>query len=236
MKTVDEWLQAFNLLYNNIASDKAPGLEPYEISKFLTDAQLSIVIALYKGSFGNAFEATEDNTEYLSTLVRQASVSDGTISGSEVAPHIVDGSVVYKLPDDILFRTLELCKITKDCRGVESNLTVAVVPVTQDEFQRTVRNPFKKQNRDRVLRLSMADNTSTDGTYSQVLYSELVSDYPITDYIVRYICRPKPIILEDLVLMSIDGEKNAQTCLLPESLHQTILAEAVRLAKASWVS
>lgn len=236
MKTVDEWLQAFNLLYNNIASDKAPGLEPYEISKFLTDAQLSIVIALYKGSFGNAFEATEDNTEYLSTLVRQASLQDGTISKSDTAPHIVEGSVVYKLPDDILFRTLELCKITKDCRGAESTLTAAVVPVTQDEFQRTVRNPFKKQNKDRVLRLSSADNISGDGGYKQVLYSELISAYPIDDYIVRYICRPKPIIIEDLVLLSIDGERTAQTCMLPESLHQTILAEAVRLAKASWIS
>lgn len=236
MKTVDEWLQAFNLLYNNIASDKAPGLEPYEISKFLTDAQLSIVIALYKGSFGNAFEATEDNTEYLSTLVRQASVQDGSIAKSDVAPHIVEGSVVYKLPSDILFRTLELCKITKDCHDKESILTVAVVPVTQDEFQRTVRNPFKKQNRDRVLRLSSAANASGAEGYEQVLYSELISDYPIADYIVRYICRPEPIILEDLVLLSIDGKQNAQTCLLPESLHQTILAEAVRLAKASWLS
>lgn len=236
MKTVDEWLQAFNLLYNNIASDKAPGLEPYEISKFLTDAQLSIVIALYKGSFGNAFEATEDNTEYLSTLVKQASVKDGTIAEVTKASHIVEGSVVYQLPDDILFRTLELCTITKGCRDTSSEFTVAVVPVTQDEFHRTVRNPFKKQNRDRVLRLSMANNASTDGEYSQVLYSELVSDYPISDYTVRYICRPKPIILEDLGLLSIDGETTAQTCLLPESLHQTILAEAVRLAKASWIS
>lgn len=236
MKTVDEWLQAFNLLYNNIASDKAPGLEPYEISKFLTDAQLSIVIALYKGSFGNAFEATEDNTEYLSTLVRQASLQGGTISKSDTASHIVEDSVVYELPSDILFRTLELCKITKDCHGAKSTLTATVVPVTQDEFHRTVRNPFKKQNRDRVLRLSSADNVSEDDAYKQVLYSELISDYPITDYIVRYICRPKPIILEDLGLLSIDGEQTAQTCVLPESLHQTILAEAVRLAKASWIS
>ena len=45
MKTCEEWSLEFDLLYNNIASDKAPGLNEYEKSVFLTRAQETIVVA-----------------------------------------------------------------------------------------------------------------------------------------------------------------------------------------------
>ncbi len=236
MKNVTEWAQAFNLLYNNIASDKAPGLEPYEISRLLTDAQDTVVTGLYSGVFGSAFEATEDVTAALESLVRQCSgirVDDNSLVNRY---KVSDDSVLFKLEpeDDIMFRTLELCDIENGCGSVER---VAVVPVTQDEFWRTIRNPFKKQNGRRVLRLSFADAKNGAETYSVVKYSELVSDYPISSYLVRYISRPKPIILEELPEgLLINGERDAQTCLLPEPLHQTILNEAVRMAKAIWTA
>ena len=71
MKTVDEWSVEFDRLYDNIMSNRAPGLEPYEKSMFLTRAQEAVVIALYSGTLGEAFESTEAVTKYLSTLVRQ---------------------------------------------------------------------------------------------------------------------------------------------------------------------
>ena len=56
-------------------------------------------------------------------------------------------------------------------------------------------------------------------------------------YIVRYLKKPEPIILEDLEDgLTIDGQNEAKTCMLHESLHSTILNEAVRLAKAIWIS
>ena len=39
----EEWLQRFDLLYNNITSNQAPGLNPYEICVFLTKAQDEII-------------------------------------------------------------------------------------------------------------------------------------------------------------------------------------------------
>ncbi len=229
-------MQAFNLLYNNIASDKAPGLEPYEISRFLTDAQNAVVVALYRGTLGAAFESNEEVTAYLDTLVMQC--SGKKISQEEMSPvlsqlRIDEHSTIFELDQtngDVLFRTWEGCKIASSC----GDILVPVIPVTQDEYWRTVRDPFKKQNDRRVLRLSYA-SASTAEDFSVIKYSELVSDAEIKSYSVRYIRRPSPIILETPPTgLSIDGQSTVMTCILPEPLHQTILAEAVKMAKAIW--
>lgn len=235
MKNVTEWAQSFNLLYNNIASDKAPGLEPYEVSRLLTEAQDTVVVGLYRGTYGSTFEASEDATAYLDTLVQQCAGKLVTDESLNERMKVSDKSVLFRLEPkngDILFRTLELCDIKNGCGGIER---VVVVPVTQDEFWRTSRNPFKKQNGRRVLRLSFSTSKAGAEDYSSVKYSELVSDCEIDRYVVRYISRPEPIILEELPEgLSINGRNKTQTCLLPEVLHQTILAEAVNMAKAIW--
>jgi len=227
MKTTEEWLQAFNLLYNNIASDKAPGLEPYEISYFLTAAQEAVVVALYNGTLGESFESTEEVTSYLSPLVKQAELTPETnVNGKPtLSPH----SVLFKTKDDILFRTVEYCMLTDTCH--KQPVQVAVIPVTQDEYFRTINNPFKRPNSRRVLRLSYTDEATA--------YTELIrdggNDTTILSYNVRYVSKPKPILLENLQAgLQINGETKRSTCLLPETLHNTILAKAVEMAKATW--
>lgn len=233
MKTVEEWSAEFDMLYNNITSNQAPGLTEYEKSKFLTDAQEAVVVMLYNGTLKNSFEETEEVTDYLSTLVKQA---DGILRDGDGYSHIVDGTKIYQLPNDMLFRTLELCTINlgDGCGEVSAN----VVPVTQDEFWRTSRNPFKKQNDSRVLRLAYGKYGSNPVTgETKTDYSELYSDFPIEKYTVRYIKRPEPIILCYLDDgLGIRGKFAPCTCKLDEALHLTILGEAVRMAKAVWNS
>lgn len=228
MKNTNEWSLEFDQMYQNITSNQAPGLTEYEKSVRLTRAEWDVIIMLYKGSLGKSFEETEELTHYLNYLVSQYE-SSSPVSG---VPHIVNGSKVFELPDDMLFRTLEVCRIAKEgCGSVEA----VVVPVTQDEYWRTSRNPFKKQNGNKVLRLSYGSSEEfSTGLYNSQ-YSELISEFPIESYIVRYVRKPEPIILADLEDgYSIDGETEAKTCKLPEALHQLILTEAVRAAKAIW--
>ena len=230
MKNCQEWSLEFDLLYNNIMSDKAPGLNEYEKSVFLTRAEQNVVIRLYNGTLGKSFEETEEITAYLNSLVSQSNCSE--VSGT--AQHIIDDSQVFELPEDILFRTLELCKVSVDGCG---EMTADVVPVTQDEFWRTSRNPFKGPNKSRVLRLSYGEAGEFGTGTEQFHYSELISKYPVSSYTVRYLKNPEPIILKDLEDgLTIDGQSEAKTCMLHESLHSTILNEAVRLAKAIWIS
>ena len=60
----------FDILYNNISSNQAPGLTEYEKSVFLTQAQEAVILDLYKGTLGDSFETTEEVTRYLSSLVK----------------------------------------------------------------------------------------------------------------------------------------------------------------------
>ena len=229
MRTPQEWLHEFNLKVNNISSNKAPGYEPYEISVFLSDAQEAVVLGLYSGTLGaDAFESTEALTSFLDSRGRQ-----DTITVEEAGTGVkkfTDKSHVFALPDKLLFRTLESCNIEGPCGNAEAE----VIPVTQDELLRVIRNPFRKQNGHRVLRLSYS-NTNEENELSETKYSELISDYDINSYTVRYIERPQPIIVADLPTgYKVRGESEAMTCLLPEQIHPIILERAVQIAKSVW--
>ena len=233
MDSVNEWSHEFDLAYDNITSGRAPGLVPYEKSVFLTEGQENVVVALYKGHFGDSFEATEEVTSYLNTIIDQCTVNTPVPSSAIGYKVLSDKSKVYSLTaDDVLYVTLEECKINTPT----GQKIVQVEPVTQDEYFRTIRNPFKKQNANRVLRLSYAI-MSGSSALTETRYSELISDCDIVEYTVRYIKRPEPIIIETLTgNLKINGKQIAQTCTLPKAIHRLILAEAVRLAKAKWNS
>lgn len=47
--TLKEFSNEFDVLYNNIMSNAAPGLNEYEKSVFLTQAQEELVVNLYSG-------------------------------------------------------------------------------------------------------------------------------------------------------------------------------------------
>jgi hypothetical protein len=59
-------------------------------------------------------------------------------------------------------------------------------------------------------------------------------------YKLRYVRRPRPIILVDLNTidnnLSINGVTAATTCELPEHIHEEILQRAVELAKAAYAT
>ena len=224
MKNCEEWSLAFDQLYNNITSNQAPGVNEYEKSKFLTSAQRAVVIGLYNGTIKESFEETEELTDYLSALVAQ---QDKCIEITAGLSHVVPESQLFKLPDDLMFRTLEICTVATDNCG---EMQAIVTPVTQDEYWRTSRNPFKGANDHRVLRLTYGIGTTK--------YSELISKWPITKYTVRYLKNPEPIILVDLSEdgLSIEGKTAPKTCQLSERIHDIILAEAVRQAKAVWAA
>lgn len=232
MKTVAEWSLEFDRLYDNISSNKAPGLTEYEKSVFLTRAQEAVVQMMYDGTIKDSFEETEEVTKSLASLVRQATLLP---SSSTQLPKICSKSYVFALPSDLLFRTYESCILTSDTL-CGSPVEVSVVPVTQDEFWRTQRNPFRGAGTRKVLRLAYASNSiDNSGALSEQDYSELVSCFPVTSYTVRYVSKPRPIILEDLTGgLSINGETEARTCELPEVIHSVILDAAVKAAKAAW--
>ena len=209
--TNPEFSIEFDILYNNISSNKAPGLNEYEKSVFLTKSQEQIVTELYSGrnTTYNSFEETEEQRRYLHSLITTSSLEEST----DTDDIITSNSSVYKLPENIMFITYETAILT-------GNKEVTVYPVSQDELSKIIKNPFRGPSNNRVLRLDLGNNSI-----------EVMSNYDISKYLIRYIRKPNPIILTDLEDdLSINGISEESECELDSSLHRTILDRAVALA------
>lgn len=220
--TTQEFSNEFDILYNNIMSNQAPGLNEYEKSVLLTQAQESFILDIYTGRYNDSsFESTEEVISYINTLVKQVELIT-PITGDGIS----NNSVFYQLPDDLWYITYESATLDDDSLGCENGKTVIVRPTTQDKFYSINRNPFKRAGRKRVLRL-LSNNKS-----------ELISEYNIKSYTIRYISKPSPIILENLdnYGVSINGVTEVTECKLNPASHRIILNRAVQLAKSLWVS
>jgi hypothetical protein len=214
--TLDELSIQFDIMYNNISSNQAPGLTEYEKSVFLTQAQEAIILELYKGVYDSSFETTEEVTRYLSFLVKSFTTSQLTSQ-----PCLLNKKETkISLPLDVMFITYQSANINgKD---------VIVIPTNQDSLFKTLNNPFKGPSCNRVISISEEDKI--------VLYS--TDD--ITKYYAKYLSTPYPIILEGVSNegdFEIRGETDSKEIdWLPESLHNQILIRAVQIAKTVWAS
>lgn len=227
--TTEEFSNEFDALmqtYSNTmqfgSADKI-ALDEYEKSVFLTKAQEDLIIDLYNGKnpFRDSFEKTEEIRRYLSNLVK-------TYTTSNKEPNFIglsDDSIFFKLPDDVWFITYESVKLKNDETQCINNNEIIVVPITQDEYHRVKRNPFRRDNNRRVIRLDVDKNTV-----------EIVSKYKVDTYLVRYLSKPSPIILSKLPdNLSINGVVEKTECELNPVMHRTILERAVELAIRSKV-
>ena len=197
--------------------------DEYEKSLFLTKAQEELVVSLYNGrnSSLQGFEETEELRRYLSNLVEEAELSpietsDGKPLGME------SNSKFFTLPEDLWFITYESVLLGSD-KQCENHTTQDVYPVTQDEYHKIRKNPFRGANFRRALRLDLSDGNI-----------EIISKYQVTEYYVRYVRKIKPIILEDLPNgLTISGLSKATDSEVHESLHQRLLEMAVQMAMQS---
>lgn len=222
---VKEFSDEFDILLNSYSTTPPYGdenklditLNEYEKSVFLTKAQDDIVIELYTGKnqFGDSFEKTEEIRRYLSDLVKTVELSEKLTGYTGVSK----SSMFFKLPEDVWFITYESATLKDERLGCLDGEEATIVPVTQDEYYRIAKNPFRGPSKGRAVRLDIGDGVI-----------EIISDYNIDKYLVRYLSRPKPIILEDLSELSVNGVKVRTECELNPAIHRAILERAVRLA------
>lgn len=197
----------------------------YEKSYFLTKAQDELVIALYNGRnvSGESFESTEELRRYLSNLVKEARLQPIT-NTSGLVIGIGSNSKFFTLPQDLWYITYEAIDI--DGARCSALSPMDVYPVTQDDYNKTKRNPFRGANDRRALRLDLSDGVI-----------EIVCKYIVKDYYVRYLRKPKPIILVNMPNnLTIDGVGKKSECELHEALHQRILERAVTEALQSKIT
>jgi len=197
----------------------------YEKSYFLTKAQDELVIALYNGKnvSGESFESTEELRRYLSNLVKEVRLQPIT-NTSGLVIGIGSNSKFFTLPQDLWYITYEAVDI--DGARCSALSPMDVYPVTQDDYNKTKRNPFRGANDRRALRLDLSDGVI-----------EIVCKYIVRDYYVRYLRKPKPIVLVNMPNnLTIDGVGKKSECELHEALHQRILERAVTEALQSKIT
>lgn len=219
--TTEEFSSAFDTLLSSYSNSPADiVLDEYEKSLFLTEAQDQIIIELYSGrnEKGSSFEQTEELRANLRNLIKTDTISVDQDNHKGLSRY----SKFFKLPSDVLFITYEAATIKDESADCKDGTTIAVEPVTQDEFHRIMQNPFKQANIRRALRL---DNGLD--------IIEIVSKFNISEYTIRYLTKPTPIILTDLSEMKVfSGVEfdEINCCKLDSVLHRPILERAVLLA------
>ena len=218
--TTEEFSNEFDVLLNSYITINQDSfkLDEYEKSVLLTESQEAVIKELYNGKLaGEGFEETEEIRRGLDNLVNTLELTSEDIS----KPKMSDKSQFFQLPPDIWFITYESALLSDESLGCKNNTRVTVIPIRQDEYHSVESNPFRGPSDKRVLRID---------TGSSIV--ELISKYNIRSYFVKYLSKPKPIILQDISNenLTINGEKLKMGCKLNESLHRTILEGAVALA------
>lgn len=223
-----EFSNEFDILYDNISSNAAPGLNQYEKSVFLTKAQEEIISQYYSG-FNNqlaGFEGNEDIRRGLSELVKthkNSSIINSTIG-------ISINSKFISIPNNLFYIVFEQVTLISDNSCINGK-KVMVKPITHDEYNISKDNPFRKPNNNKVWRLDIAK-------LNNLKVIELISTNNILEYFCRYIEKPSPIILVDFELddeiqgmnLTIDGENTLTECKLNSEIHREILNRAVEMA------
>lgn len=197
--TLEELSNEFDVIVNSYDNSQSLVFNEYEKSIYLTKAQEYIIKELYRN-----YEGTEELNSYLKTLIKDKTY---TIEDST--------NIELDYPDNFLYILKEYANINTTCK---SNNRVDVLPITQDEYNEVIENPFRG-SKSKVLRLE--ENKI-----------KLITDLPIISYTMTYLSNPSPIILIDLPNgLTINNESEKSTTIeTSESIHREILDKAVQLA------
>lgn len=230
-----EFSQEFDILYNNIASNQAPGLTEYEKSVFLTKAQDEIIKNYFTNKpNGNKYqEGIEDSAKRYSDFSCLITVESISAQEHSDTYNIDSRGQTCLLPNDLMITLNEKFKIESQ--------EYQVVPITLAEYQRLMSRPSGDPLKKQVWKL-MGNSESGNGSI-EIISHWKDSRTGSNKLIIRYVRRPYPIILENLTAqgLTINGESNTynngtgEACELAKELHPEILQRAVELAKVFYV-
>ena len=137
--TIQEFSTEFDVLYNNVTSNQAPGLNEYEKSVFLTKAQSQLVNEYFNSrtdGFGGGFDGSQKRQYDFSGLVRVERLFDiNTFKERIDATEKLDRrSKVFLFPQNYF---LAVNEILSDSKGQYS-----VIPLSYSEYQRLMLKPY----------------------------------------------------------------------------------------------
>ena len=231
--TISEFSDQFDLLYNNVTSNQAPGLNEWEKSVFLTKAEKEIVknyfTANSKGNnLGQGFDDSAKRQADFSVLMKVADCTP-----IEIISKIDERSVAYNYPNDVFIVINESVRV----QFGDYFSTKQVIPLRYDEYTRLMSKPFRRPLKNQVWRLINKGDVDSNGKATKTVEIVTGPGDHILRYTVRYIRVPAPIIVGNPDGLTIDGVGMISTkCEVDPILHEDILQRAVELAKIAWTA
>ena len=186
-------------------------LDEYEKSVLLTEAQ----DLLLREHFTSGFDSSEQGQMYYSSLI---TVGKGIAAPLEKG--YTEEGKIFDLPKDIFWILNE--RITDD-----SNNRYVIKPINYSEYDRIQSKPYAKPFKRQAWRLYQTNLPGDTSPKAEII---LRVDNEVTDYSIRYIKQPSPIILENIGDLSIRGISVKTECELNSLVHFDILSRAVQIA------
>lgn len=162
--TTQEFSNEFDVLYNNIMSNQAPGLDEYEKSIFLTKAQEELVRDYFNSRNVKNAQGFDDNQK------RQYDFS--TLLSSITLPDFIDtyralselGSVTYNTIFDsrakIYIAPSDLFLVINESIEDSAKRRYSVLPISYDEYNRLMLKPYGFPLKRQAWRI-ISDRTSS---------------------------------------------------------------------------
>lgn len=263
--TTQEFSNTFDTLLNSYASQAFFGeqasqseivLDEYEKSVLLTQAQ-DIILKQYfqRTSAGEGFDDSARRQTDFSSLI---TVEDCVAESDATKPKYDDRSLVFKVPVNnaaspattkvLLILNEKLCIKETPTGGTGAVVKqCVVVPINYKEYDRQMSKAFSQPLKKQAWRLTQDNDDSNADLYAEIIPTDAFNTYKNTEvtgktkefvYRMRYLRRPKPIILTNLAQdyqedLDIDGYKEVSECELNPILHMDILTKAVELAMST---
>lgn len=137
--TNSELSNEFDVLYNNITSNQAPGLNEYEKSVFLTKAQSQLVNEYFNNrtdGFGGGFDGSQKRQYDFSSLTRVANLFEVNTFKERISnlEKLDKRSKVYLFPHDYYLAVNEVLS--------DDSKQYSVIPLIHTEYQRLMLKPY----------------------------------------------------------------------------------------------
>ena len=213
--TISEIHNEFKIGVDKTDSLNYPDFLPEEIDVFLNKNIEKFISQRMYGTNpkGEGVEATQKRFDDLVTLVTNLSTSAFILSGGEKP----NGSLIA-LPADYWHALEEEVSISyADCNNVTTTARVPVYPITHDQYNKIIRDPFNKPDETGVLRMGLG----VGATGSMELIAS--TGVTLTNYFLRYIRKPAEVRYGTTYAVATTDVQ----CDLPEHTHKEIIEMAV---------
>lgn len=239
--TFDSLLNSFNTQasFGEQSSHQDIVLDEYEKSVFLTQAQDIVVKSYFDRTLnaeGQGFDDSSKRQIDFSSLITVVSAEEYTpVEGDDgYTPTTYDPrGILFKLPTNVLVTLNEKVEVRDTGKKLKS--IFVIVPINYKEYDRQMSKAYTQPLKKQGWRLFQTEGVGIDVISEIIPIEGVIGADDTINYKIRYIRRPKPIILQDFSQdttdnVSIDNVRIKTECELNPIIHMDILNKAVELA------